>query len=73
MLFRSKELLKTVFVTISPDAVVSVEKPGESWLVTDEENGQLFRLQTDDEGLGVYAAAEPEGMFVHASRGCHAG
>jgi hypothetical protein len=52
-----EELLKTVFVTISPDAVVSVEKPGESWLVTDEENGQLFRLQTDDEGLGVYAAA----------------
>lgn len=52
-----EELLKTVFVTISPDAFVSVETPGERWLVTDEENGQLFRLQTDDEGLGVYAAA----------------
>ncbi|MBT3266341.1 hypothetical protein HN371_04260 [Candidatus Poribacteria bacterium] len=51
------ELLKTVFITISPDAFVTVETPGESWLVTDEENGQLFRLQTDDEGLGVYAAA----------------
>ena len=52
-----EELLKTVFITISPDAVVSVEKPGERWQVNDEENGQLYRLQTDDEGLGVYAAA----------------
>ena len=52
-----EELLNTVFVTISPDAFVTEEKAGERWLVTDEENGQLFRLQTDDEGLGVYAAA----------------
>ncbi len=52
-----EELLKAVFVTISPDAVVSVETADEQWLVTDEENGQLFRLQTDDEGIGVYAAA----------------